>query len=152
MEDLTHIDFIIVGVTALAVAAAVVIHHEVSRCAISYLNTRNFSKRRRMLTLVFSLLLTHVGQIWMFAYTAYLLLTMSGAGGVFYDFDPGILDLVYLSASTFTTLGYGDIVPHGSIRFLYGTQALTGFTLITWSASLTFLEMQQHWIPNKTRP
>jgi hypothetical protein len=26
-----------------------------------------------------------------------------------------------------------------------GTEALTGFLLITWSASFTFLEMQRFW-------
>ena len=57
----------------------------------------------------------------------------------------GFLDSVYFSAVCYTTLGLGDIVPSGAIRFLVGTEALTGFVLITWSASFTFVEMQRFW-------
>ena len=57
----------------------------------------------------------------------------------------GFLDFVYFSAITYTTVGFGDYVPTGPIRFLAGTEALTGFLLITWSASFTFLEMQRYW-------
>jgi len=31
------------------------------------------------------------------------------------------------------------------MRFLIGTESLTGFVLITWSASFTCLEMEQFW-------
>lgn len=53
--------------------------------------------------------------------------------------------MVYFSVVVYTTLGLGDLVPEGAIRFLTGTEALTGSVLITWSASFTFLEMQRFW-------
>ena len=56
-----------------------------------------------------------------------------------------LLDAVYLSAVTFTTVGFGDVAPVGPIRFLSGTMALTGFVLVTWSASFTYLEMERFW-------
>jgi hypothetical protein len=57
----------------------------------------------------------------------------------------GLLDSVYLAATTFTTVGFGDLAPVGPIRFLSGTTALTGFVLIAWSASFTYLEMERYW-------
>jgi hypothetical protein len=42
-------------------------------------------------------------------------------------------------------VGFGDLVPHGAIRFMTGMEALTGLVMITWSASFTFLEMQRDW-------
>jgi hypothetical protein len=45
----------------------------------------------------------------------------------------------------FTTLGLGDLVPVGAVRFMTGTEALTGFVLIAWSASFTFVEMERFW-------
>jgi hypothetical protein len=45
----------------------------------------------------------------------------------------------------YTTVGFGDVSPVGPIRFLAGTSALTGFVMITWSASFTFLEMERFW-------
>ena len=47
--------------------------------------------------------------------------------------------------SNYTTVGYGDIEPQGSLRFLAGIEALTGLSLITWSASFMFMEMTQFW-------
>jgi len=38
-----------------------------------------------------------------------------------------LFDLIYFSAVTFTTALFGDLVPVGPIRFLAGTEALTGF-------------------------
>ena len=41
-----------------------------------------------------------------------------------------LLDAIYFSIVTFTTLGYGDIAPHGFSRFLASTEALLGsFTI-----------------------
>jgi hypothetical protein len=36
---------------------------------------------------------------------------------------------------TFSTVGFGEMWPVGAVRFLCGLEALTGFVLITWSAS-----------------
>ena len=46
---------------------------------------------------------------------------------------------------TFTTVGTSVAHLVGPIRFLSGTEALTGLFLITWSASFTFLEMERFW-------
>jgi hypothetical protein len=45
----------------------------------------------------------------------------------------------------YTTVGFGDLLPQGAIRFMSGMEALTGLVMITWSASFTFLEMQRDW-------
>jgi hypothetical protein len=56
-----------------------------------------------------------------------------------------LLDAVYLSTATFTTVGYGDLIPQGPLRLLLGIESLSGFLLVTWSASFTYLEMQRNW-------
>ena len=56
-----------------------------------------------------------------------------------------LLDCVYFSFTTFTTLGFGDIEPIGDLRYLTGLEALTGLVLITWTASFLYLEMQRYW-------
>ena len=55
------------------------------------------------------------------------------------------LDFVYVSATTYSTLGYGDLVPSGPLRLVFGTESLVGFLMITWSASFAYLEMQRYW-------
>jgi Ion channel len=56
-----------------------------------------------------------------------------------------LLDAVYMASVTYTTVGFGDLAPVGAVRFLAGTIALTGFVLIGWSASFTYLEMSRDW-------
>jgi hypothetical protein len=45
----------------------------------------------------------------------------------------------------YTSLGIGDIVPVGNLRFLAGLETLTGLVLITWTASFMYIEMQRFW-------
>lgn len=43
-------------------------------------------------------------------------------------------DYMYFSAATYTTLGFGDMIPHGELRVIAGTEALIGLIMISWSA------------------
>jgi hypothetical protein len=53
--------------------------------------------------------------------------------------------IFYFSASTYSSLGYGDIVPEGALRIIAGMEVLNGLVLIGWSVSFTYLMMQQFW-------
>ena len=68
-----------------------------------------------------------------------------GWGTLSGNFDGSLLDCVYFSFTTYTTIGFGDITPTGHLKYLTGLQALTGLVLITWTASFLFLEMQNYW-------
>ena len=134
----------VVCTTALIVLACVLLHYEcfslLSR-ALSAMHVR--VRRRRILVLILGLLGLHVAEVWLFGF-GYLLL-VNGSLSELRGTSGGLLDFVYFSAVVYTTLGLGDIIPSGAIRFMTGTEALTGFVLITWSASFTFLEMQKFW-------
>ncbi|WP_251310057.1 potassium channel family protein [Halomonas sp. NCCP-2165] len=132
-------------ITLVAVIVAVLLHYEAFVALTRLIERSHLSHRGRILLLVFGLLLTHVAEIWLFGLTAWWLVENQGIGTIVGYDGFVMLDYVFMSAVTYTTLGYGDIIPLGPIRFLYGSEALTGFMLITWSASFTFLEMQKHW-------
>lgn len=134
-----------VGATFITVVVCVLLHYEITTRLWRQKGSGHHSLRRRFLVLIFGLLAAHVAEIWLFALASALLLEHPLAGGFGGISVANFLGYVYMSAITYTTLGYGDLVPQGPIRFLMGTEALTGFMLITWSASLTFLEMQRHW-------
>ena len=95
--------------------------------------------------------MAHIVEIWIFALGYLLALQFDGMGGltgVASGHGP-LLDYVYLSFITYTTVGYGDVVAHGYLRYLTGIEALLGLLLITWSASFLFLEMQKYWTSSK---
>ncbi len=101
--------------------------------------------RMRVLGMIVVLLTMHVAEIWIFGIGIFVATLIPGLGEISGGDGFTLLDSVYVAATTFSTLGYGDLVPHGPIRFLLGTEALVGLMMITWSASFTFLEMQRYW-------
>jgi hypothetical protein len=90
-------------------------------------------------------LIAHLVEIWLFGMGYYLLAADEAFGGLAGLPTTDLADFVYFSAITYATVGFGDAVPVGAIRFLAGVEALTGFLMITWSASYSFLEMQRDW-------
>jgi hypothetical protein len=94
---------------------------------------------------VFVALTAHAVEVWMFAASFFLMHKAEGWGQLTGNFDGSFFDCVYFSFTTFTTLGTGDIVPHGDLRYLTGLESLTGLVLITWSASFLYLEMTRYW-------
>lgn len=137
--------WLVVLLTLACVAAVTGVHYE----ALNQLNTRMPRWRLRahfriyvMMLIIFAV---HVVEIWIFALALYLILPQAGMGALCGLAEPALLDAVYLSATTYTTLGYGDLTPVGPAQFLMGVEALIGLLLITWSASFTYLEMQRYW-------
>jgi ion channel len=135
----------VVIVTAITVALAVLVHYEGLRWMSLQLTRLPAIRRRKVLFGVYGVILLHVVEIWLFGAACWLLLEVPHTGQLAGIAQVSLLDAVYLSAVTFSTVGYGDMVPVGAVRFLAGTEALTGFILITWSASFLFLEMQEFW-------
>ena len=87
----------------------------------------------------------HAIEVWIFAISFFLMHRSEGWGHLEGNFDSSLLDCVYFSFTTYTTLGFGDIEPQGDLRFLTGLESLTGLLLITWTASFLYLEMARYW-------
>ena len=138
-------EFLTALITMLAVVAVVLLHYEGLSLIGRIIKARTFHHRAKILVLIFAQLGLHILAIWAFALTAFALIRWLGFGAIVPVPAGGFLDYVYVSAITYTTVGFGDFVPVGPVRFLAGMEALTGFVLITWSASFTFLEMQRYW-------
>lgn len=148
VSDYSHwsVNLTVVGVTMLAVGACVLLHYEGLMLLSQSLARMTSYARRRVLLGIFGVLLLHVVEIWVFALVLFaLVLGLPLSGSIHGIPADSILDHVYFSAVTFSTVGFGDVTPSGAIRFLTGTEALTGFVLITWSASFTYLEMERYW-------
>lgn len=138
----------VVTATAATVSLAVLVHYEGLVFLSRALQRHAGPQRIKVLYAIFGVLVLHVTEIWIFALTLWMLLDWPGFGHILASgmhVALGLLDAVYFSAVTYTTVGFGDLVLVGPIRFLAGTEALTGFVLITWSASFTYLEMERYW-------
>jgi len=125
---------ILIGaVCALLVVSTTAIHYEVLRGLSAGLPRLRIPSRGKLLVVIFATFLAHAVEILLYAVAVYLL-------GHF-SFNVSL----YFSAETYTSLGYGDVVPTGDLRLLAGVEALNGLLLIGWSASYTFIAMERFW-------
>jgi hypothetical protein len=127
------------------VATTVVIHYEMLRLLSIVIPRLRIKHRLRVLIGVFGTICAHVVKVCLFGLAFYWMARLGGFGELSGNFDGSLLDSIYFSFTNYTTVGYGDIEPQGSLRFLAGIEALTGLSLITWSASFMFMEMTQFW-------
>ncbi len=127
-------------ITAL-VAVTVMIHYEMLRLLWVLLPKLQMKRRVRVILGVFGTLCAHLIEVWIFGVAFYLISSSGDFGLLAGNFDGSLTDSVYFSFSNYTALGYGDIEPYGQLRFMAGMEALTGLSLIAWSACFMFMEM-----------
>ena len=137
--------FYVVLINCLVVATAVLVHYEFLVRLSSVIPKMQIKHRYKIVFGVCGALVAHMVEIWLFALAYYLMHNAEGWGELTGNFNGSLLDCVYFSSTVFSTVGFGDIVPMGDLRFLTGIESLTGLVLITWSASFLFFEMQRYW-------
>jgi hypothetical protein len=129
----------------LLLVATTVIHYEVLRLLTAGLHKLRIKPRRQLVLVIVGAFGAHFIEILLYGAAYYVLVTVFHIGSMG---DPGPLHFtrcLYFSAETYTTLGYGDVLPHGDLRLLAGLEALNGMLLIGWTASFTFLSMERFW-------
>ncbi|MBT2786834.1 MULTISPECIES: ion channel [unclassified Halomonas] len=131
--------------TVAAVIASVLVHFEVAVRISRKLEYWQLALRGRFLVLFLALFVAHLIEICIFALALVGLQALPETGQISGSETVALWDYFYMSAISYTTLGFGDLTPEGGMRLLLSAEGLIGFMLITWSASITFLQMQQHW-------
>ena len=149
--DVTGAHAIVGACSALIAVLCVLVHYEGMSFLSRLLPRISLPRRSRIVVLILGMLIVHIVEVWIFALSYLVLDYWPALGGVRGVFEEGALDFVYFSVVTYSSLGFGDLVPHGAIRILTGTETLLGLSLITWTASFAFLEMQRDW-PEFRRP
>jgi hypothetical protein len=137
---------IIAGAVCLfLLVATTVIHYEVLRLLTAGLPALPIQPRLQLVFVIIGAFGAHFVEILLYGVAYYVLATAFDIGAMG---NPGPLPFtrcLYFSAETYTTLGYGDVLPHGDLRLLAGLEALNGMLLIGWTASYTYLAMQRLW-------
>jgi hypothetical protein len=136
---------LVIVINTFVIALAVMIHFEMlSRLSI-LMPQLKIRYRFRIAFGIFGALFAHIVEIWLFAFAYYFMIKIKHFGTLAGLPELDLANCAYFSFITYTTLGYGDIVPVGHLRFLAGLESLTGLVLITWTASFMFFEMQKYW-------
>jgi hypothetical protein len=140
-------------IALLLVVACVLVHYEVLRAVserVPGLSGASGNRHSRLLIVIGAVLGAHFIEVCLFSAAYYVMyaLELGDIGG---EFRNTWLDFFYFSATSYTTLGVGDLFPHGGFRLVVGVEALTGFVLIGWSASFTYLAMEKFWAAHSGR-
>jgi voltage-gated potassium channel Kch len=140
---------LVAGFCLLLLVATTVIHYEVLRLLTAALALLRIEPRVKLIVVIVAAFAAHATEILLYGFAYYLLATHLGRGSM------GETDILtfprclYFSAETFTSLGYGDVVPHGDLRLLAGMEALNGLLLIGWTTSYTYISMERFWDAGK---
>jgi hypothetical protein len=132
----------------LLVLMTVTVHYEtlmlVSDKVIPWAVNR-FHNRRVIPIAIAALMVGHIAEIWLFALSEKILLQYPDIGYLVGGTGKELSDLLYLSAVNYTSLGDSSLRIAGAVRELASTEPLVGMVMIAWSASFTYLKMEQEW-------
>ena len=92
----------------------------------------------QLLATVLVAFVAHFLVIWLYALTYMLMTTSPELGHLSGDFKGGAVEFLYYSAVSYTSLGLGDIWPHGHVRLITSMEAINGLFLIGWSVTFTY--------------
>jgi len=137
--------FLAVVLTLVLVGATVLIHYEVLRGIPRLVPHLSIPARGQILVVIGGIFFAHLVEICLYALAFFLMHNQVGLGSIAGEVSGGWLDFFYFSASTYSTLGVGDVFPKGPLRVVAGIESLNGLVLIGWSASFTYLAMEQSW-------
>lgn len=135
----------VAAATVLSVVLAVLVHYEGLVLTQRRIAREHLRRRLKVLHAISLLIVLHVAEIWVFGLVMWVLLLWPACGAIAGPDSAHFLDHIYLSAVSYTTVGFGDVAPVGPVRLLVATESLVGLVLITWSASFTYLEMERFW-------
>lgn len=138
-------------ISVATVALCVLVHYEGLRLISLLIPKLSIPPRPKVLVVIAGVSIAHLIEVSLFALVYAGMNHLGGLGSIRGDFDGSAIDYLYFSITSFTTLGIGDLFPHGGFRLLVGFQALTGFGLIGWSVTFTFMAMQQFWSQHPPR-
>ncbi len=139
--------FVVIVSCVLLIALTSLIHYEVLSGLHYGLPKLHIPGRTKLLVVIFAAFLAHAVEIGLYAVTLFALIRYMGLGSFHNLGETSLLDCLYFSAETYTSLGLGDIAPRGPVRLLAGVEALNGLLLIAWSASFAYLSMERFWTP-----
>lgn len=129
----------------LLIALTSVFHYEVLRILNAWLPTLRMPNRPKLLVVVLVTFAAHAIEIVAYGLALFVLVEHLGIGGLEGPLESTLEASLYLSAETYTSLGFGDLKPIGPVRLLAGVEALNGLLLIGWSASYLYIAMERFW-------
>ena len=133
------------AISFVLIALTIGIHYEALRLTSRWVSDLPIFPRARMVVVLAVAMVSHLVQVMLYALAFLWMVQQGSLGDVGGVTNPSFADMFYFSITSYTTLGIGDLFPHGAIRIVSGIEALNGLVLVGWTASFTYLKMERYW-------
>ena len=129
----------------LLISLTMLLHYEVLRGINGWLPRLRIPSRSKLLVVMFAAFAAHTLEIGLYGAVVFALIHYGELGGLTGHGGATLINCIYFSAETYSTLGLGDLIPTGPVRLLAGAEALNGLLLVGWSASFAYIAMERFW-------
>jgi hypothetical protein len=135
---------ITVAVTVVLVVMCVVLHTGVFHLLDKHVTHRSWVVWTKVIIGLLGTILAHVLEVGLFAVSYCILARYEVFGRIDGNILHVLQDYFFYSIATYTTLGYGDLVPEGPLRVMSGVEALLGLVLVAWTAAYLFIVVNEN--------
>ena len=136
--------FLSIGLSAILVTVNIFVHYEALRFLSVYIPRLRIAVRLKVLAVVLGCFVAHTVEVWLYAFVC-LIIDRLGFGSLKGQVEGSFADYLYFSATSYSTLGFGDVYPVGALRLLSGVEGINGLFMIAWSTSFTYFVMDRFW-------
>ena len=136
--------FAALAISTILVTACILVHYEALRLMSIFIPKLPVAVRLKVLIVVLGCFVTHTIEVWLYA-GAFLLINGAGLGSLGGEIEEYFADFLYFSATSYSTMGIGDVYPTGALRLISGIEGINGLFLIAWSTSFTYFVMNRLW-------
>jgi len=136
--------FAAMAISAFLVMVNIIVHYEVLRLLSACVPNLPIAVRLKVLIVVFGCFVAHTIEVWLYA-GAFFAIYKAGLGSLQGQVEEHFADFLYFSATSYSTMGIGDVYPTGALRLISGIEGINGLFLIAWSTSFTYFVMDRLW-------
>lgn len=133
-------------ISAGLILLSTVIFYEILAHVWAFLPRLEHKPRHQILLTIFAAFAGHTACVWLFGISYYALEHYFAFGALEGHIQHGLLDYVYFSAVSYSSLGLGDVAPTGGLRLLVGVEVIVGLILIGWTITFTYLVTEKYLV------
>ncbi len=121
------------------------IFYEILGLTLKVISRHSLRARPLMFFLVIVIFSAHTIVVWIYGIVYWACVHFLGFEALSGLNNNDFFGYIYFSAATYSSLGIGDIFPHGALQFITGVEVLNGLMLIGWSIMFTYFSVQKLW-------
>jgi len=107
--------------------------------------------RSQILLTILATFVGHTIVVWLFGLAYYALAHYTQFGELGGVEEQHVLNYVYFSGVTYSSLGLGDVYPKGDMRLMIAVEAILGLILIGWSIAITYFATEKYLIHKREK-